>query len=65
MCIRDRNQTSSRQQAVIDALSGAGIDKKDIATKQVELQPDYRDSVITGYRASNTIDVKIRKLDTA
>jgi uncharacterized protein YggE len=59
------NQTSSRQQAVIDALAGAGIDKKDIATKQVELQPDYRDSVITGYRASNTIDIKVRKLDTA
>lgn len=59
------NQTSSRQQAVLDALSGAGIDKKDIATKQVELQPDYRDSVITGYRASNTIDIKVRKLDTA
>ena len=59
------NQTSSRQQAVIDALSGAGIDKKDIATKQVELQPDYRDSAIVGYRASNTIDIKVRKLDTA
>ncbi|MDR3659251.1 MAG: SIMPL domain-containing protein [Mycobacterium sp.] len=60
------NQTSSRQQAVIDALAGAGIDKKDISTKHVELQPDYgQNSVITGYRASNSIDIKVRKLDTA
>jgi uncharacterized protein len=60
------NQTSSRQQAVIDALVGAGVDKKDITTTQVSLQPDYGDrSVITGYRAGNSIRVKVRKLDSA
>lgn len=61
------NQTSQRQQAVITALGGAGIDKKDISTSQVSLQPQYNidGSTISGYRASNSIDVKIRKTDTA
>ena len=60
------NQTNDRQQAVINALTGAGIDSKDISTTQVSLQPQYADnSVIAGYRASNAIQVKIRKLDKA
>jgi uncharacterized protein YggE len=60
------NQSSERQQAVIDALVGAGVDRKDISTTQVSLQPQFGpDSTIIGYRASNTIDVKIRKLDAA
>lgn len=61
------NQTSQRQQAVITALGGAGVDKKDISTSQVSLQPQYNidGSTISGYRASNSIDVKIRKIDTA
>ena len=62
------NQTSERQRAVIDALVGSGIDRKDINTSQVSLQPQYAggDSTnIIGYRASNSIDVKIRQLDTA
>jgi uncharacterized protein YggE len=62
------NQTSERQQAVIDALVGSGIDRKDISTTQVSLQPQFAggdSTAIIGYRASNSIDVKIRKLDTA
>jgi uncharacterized protein len=60
------NQTSERQQAVIDALVGAGIDRKDISTTQVSLQPQFGDnSTIVGYRASNAINVKIRKVDSA
>ena len=62
------NQTSDRQQAVIDALVGSGIDRKDISTTQVSLQPQFAggdSTAIIGYRASNSIDVKIRKLDTA
>lgn len=57
------NQSSQRQQAVIDALVGAGIDRKDISTTQVSVQPQFTDSTITGYRAANSIKVKIR--DTA
>ncbi|MFN0142113.1 MAG: SIMPL domain-containing protein, partial [Mycobacterium sp.] len=60
------NQTSDRQQAVISALTAGGIDAKDISTTTVSLQPQYgENSVITGYRAGNSIQVKIRKLEAA
>jgi uncharacterized protein YggE len=62
------NQTNDRQKAVIDALTGSGIDRKDISTSQVSLQPQYAGgdtSAIVGYRASNSIDVKIRNLENA
>lgn len=57
------NQSSQRQQAVIDAVVGSGIDRKNISTTQVSVQPQFTDNTITGYRASNAIKVKIR--DTA
>ncbi|MGB5150193.1 MAG: SIMPL domain-containing protein [Mycobacterium sp.] len=61
------NQTSRRQQAVIDALLGAGIEQKDISTTQVSLQPQYNSdgTSIASYRASNAIDVTIRNADSA
>jgi len=60
------NQTNDRQKAVLGALNASGIDPKDISTTQVSLQPQYSDnSVIAGYRASNSVQVKIRKLDSA
>lgn len=60
------NQANDRQQSVINALTAGGIDAKDISTTQVSLQPQYGDnSVIAGYRASNSIQVKIRKLESA
>ncbi|CAN5351760.1 SIMPL domain-containing protein [soil metagenome] len=62
------NATNERQQAVINALTGAGIEEKDISTTGVSLQPQYGPdgaSTITGYQASNTIDVKIRDLSQA
>lgn len=60
------NQANDRQNSVLNALNASGVDAKDISTTQVSLQPQYSDnSVITGYRASNSIQIKIRKLDTA
>lgn len=63
------NQTSERQQAVVNALVGAGIDRKDISTTQVSLQPQFagpdNTPPISGYRANNSIDVKIRRLASA
>lgn len=60
------NQANERQQAVINALTGGGIPSQDISTTGVSLQPQYgENSAITGYRASNSLSVKIRKLDTA
>jgi uncharacterized protein YggE len=60
------NQANDRQNSVLNALNASGVDGKDISTTQVSLQPQYSDnSMITGYRASNSIQIKIRKLDTA
>jgi uncharacterized protein YggE len=60
------NQTNERMSAVTDAVASQGIDRKDISTTGVTLQPQYGDnSVITGYQASNSIEVKVRKLDAA
>jgi uncharacterized protein len=61
------NQTNARQQAVIDALAGAGVDRKDISTTDVSLQPQYDSAsgTITGYRADNSIRVKIHPADSA
>lgn len=60
------NQAGDRQQSVISALTAGGIDAADISTTEVSLQPQYGDnSAITGYRASNSIRVTIRKLDAA
>ena len=62
------NQTSDRMQAVINALVNSGIDRNDIATTNVTLQPQYGGGdtpSIIAYQASNSIDVKIRNLNTA
>lgn len=60
------NETNSRQKAVIDALIADGVDTKDIRTTAVDLQPQYGDnSVITGYRAGNSINVTLRQIDKA
>jgi uncharacterized protein YggE len=61
------NQTNDRQQAVINAVAGAGVDRKDISTTEVSLQPQYDGSggKITGYRADNSIRVKIHPADAA
>lgn len=65
------NQTNDRQQAVINALTGAGIDRKDISTTEVTLSPEYNNpapsgtAAITAYRATNAIAVKIHPTDAA
>ncbi|BBX68062.1 SIMPL domain-containing protein [Mycolicibacterium psychrotolerans] len=61
------NQTNERQKAVIDALVGAGIDRKDIATTAADLQPQYGSdsTTISAYRATNSITVTIRDLAKA
>lgn len=65
------NQTNERQQAVINALTGAGLDSKDIRTTDVTLQAQYSiaepggSPAITGYRADNVIQVKVHPTDAA
>jgi uncharacterized protein len=61
------NQASERQQAIITALIDSGVDRKDIATSNVSLQPQYAtggDNIV-GYRAENSLEIHIRKLDKA
>jgi uncharacterized protein YggE len=62
------NQTNERMSAVIDAVAAQGIDRKDVSTTQVSLQPQFGgpdNNVIVGYQASNAIAVKVRKIDSA
>lgn len=62
------SQTSSRTNAVTAALTAQGIDGKDISTSNVSLQPQYAaadtTASIVGYRSSNSVDVKVRKIDS-
>ena len=62
------NESSNRARAVIDALANiARVDRKDISTSSVSLQPQLGPdgSTIIGYRARNSITVKIRDIPSA
>lgn len=57
---------ATRMQAVVDTLLGLGIPREDIRTNRLSAQPvhDQRDaSVIRGYQANNSVQVKLRDLD--
>jgi uncharacterized protein len=59
-------QASTRMQAVIDTLTGLGISRDDIRTNRLSAHPVYDpkdNSVIQGYRAANSVQVKLRQLD--
>lgn len=57
---------ASRMDEVMKALRDAGIAARDIQTSGVNLFPQYRHDdetpVITGYQASNTVDVTVRDI---
>lgn len=58
---------ASKMSAVIAALKRAGIADRDVQSSSISLQPQYRyqdnvPPVLTGYQASNTVSVEIRKL---
>ncbi|BBX19989.1 hypothetical protein CRI77_21630 [Mycolicibacterium duvalii] len=61
------NETNELQQQVIDALVELGIDRRDLSTTEASLQPQFgpQDNTITAYRATNSLDVKIRDLTRA
>ncbi|TWS25991.1 DUF541 domain-containing protein [Tsukamurella sputi] len=60
------NDASTSAQKVIDAAGSNGVDKKDVATANVRVNPRYgTDRRITGYEATQSLSVKVRKLDTA
>lgn len=65
------NETSAKVTAVTDAVVAAGVERKDVATQQVSVNPQYSSpapggsSQISGYTATNTIRVTIRDISTA
>lgn len=64
------SQNAERQQAVVGALKEAGVEPRDIQTSGLGLSAvqDYpgegKAPVITGYRASNTVTVRVRDLSS-
>ena len=66
------SQNSDQMQALVDALTGAGIAEKNIQTQVVRLQPQYRQtdsqtggtSELIGYRATNLVQVRVEALDS-
>lgn len=61
-----QNEAASRMQAVVDTLVGLGIPREDIRTTRLSASPVYDqkdNTVIRGYRASSSVQVKIRQLD--
>ncbi len=58
---------AEQMEKVMAAIRAAGIAERDIQTSGVNLNPDYRYEenkapVITGYQASNTVNLKVRDL---
>jgi uncharacterized protein YggE len=61
------DENAARMERVRVALKRAGIDDKDIQTSVINLNPEYqydqnRPPRLTGYRATNTVNVKFRDL---
>ena len=65
-----RNRAAQSADAVIKSLAGNGIAEKDIKTSNFSIQPQYDYSkqnsqpTIIGYIVTNTVEAKVRKLDT-
>ncbi|WP_039880288.1 SIMPL domain-containing protein [Gordonia rubripertincta] len=65
------NETSEKVRTVTDAVVDAGVERKDVATQQVSVTPQYSSPVpggssqISGYVATNSIRVTIRDISKA
>jgi len=63
-------QNAAAMEKLMAALTGSGIDKKDIQTQNFSIQQMTRwddknqQEIVTGYRVSNMVVVKIRDLDS-
>ena len=60
-------ENATKMERVRAALKRAGIEEKDIQTSSINLNPEYqydqnRPPRLTGYRASNTVNIKFRDL---
>jgi uncharacterized protein YggE len=54
-----------RMQRVVNSLRASGIASRDIQTQQVSISPQYDNTGIVRYSASNSVIAKIRDIDTA
>ena len=64
------SQNAQRMSRVIAALKRAGVAERDIQTSSISLNPEYRYAenqppVLTGYRASNEVNVRFREREAA
>jgi uncharacterized protein YggE len=60
-------ENASKMNAVVNAIRKAGIADRDIQTTGLNLAPQYRydnnqPPVLTGYQATNTVNLRIRKI---
>jgi uncharacterized protein YggE len=65
-----QSEAATKMDTIINQLKAAGIDEKDIATSQYNVEPvmNYRDNQppeITGYRVTNMVSAKIRDITKA
>lgn len=64
-----QSQAAAAMDKVMAALTGAGIDKKDIQTQYYSINQvtkwdnNTQESIVTGYQVSNSVAVKIRKVE--
>lgn len=65
------SENAERMTSLFDALTAAGVERKDMQTSNFSLQPNYDYSSrgdgpprLVGYIASNQVTVKVRDLDT-
>jgi len=62
-----RTEAAATMEAILAAVRGAGVERRDIRTTVLSVQPryDYRDNqapVLTGYELSNVVEVTLRDL---
>jgi uncharacterized protein YggE len=60
-------QNASKMNGVIDAITGAGIDRSDISTDSVSLSPQTNNdgTLVVGYIAQNSVSVTVHDLSKA
>ena len=65
-----RSDAAIAMTAIMDVLTGSGIEEKDIRTQFFNIQPEYtwndveRKQELTGYRVTNSITVKVRDMES-
>jgi hypothetical protein len=63
------SQAQEAMTALLDSLEANGVQEKDIQTTSLSIQPEYdyrnNEQVLTGYRVSHMLQVKVRDIDRA